>query len=186
MDTPTTVSKAQLFQMKKLLFHHVDGSCKRTSTHYEGSVARPLQPYNGRMVHRCMCRDFFSDEQRRKKNLDARRCEEDNQEEFGFSRDVFTDEWFERTHRWSTPAHQDCKVFGDCEKYNKELAEIRAAEAAAAAKEAAEKAAKEARERAKEAAQASAWRPAPAPRPANRPANKPAKKPSGTPWWASF
>ena len=134
----------------------------------------PLVPTN--------CTAHSADEQRRKKNLDARRCELKNQEEFGFSTDVFTDAWFDRTHRWSTPAHQDCKVFGSCDKYNKELAEIRAAEAAAAAKEAAEKAAKEA----KEAAKASAWRPAPAPRPANRPENRPANRPAGTPWWASF
>ena len=126
--------------------------------------------------------EIVADEQRRKKNLDARRCEENNQEEFGFDLDVYSEEWFDRTHKYTTPAHQDCKVFGDCKEYNEELEEIRAAEAAAAAaaaKEAAEKAAREAQKAAEKAAKENAKRPSPSPRPAPRPSG-------GQPWWWSF
>ena len=95
------MSQEQLFQMKKLLFHHVDEDCERTSTHYEGSVARPLQPLRGRDVHRCMCRDFIGDKQR--KEYENNRCEWRDRDKFGFDKDIYTQEWYDSTHPPPTP-----------------------------------------------------------------------------------
>mmetsp|Transcript_55382 Transcript_55382/g.165980 ORF Transcript_55382/g.165980 Transcript_55382/m.165980 type:complete len:766 (-) Transcript_55382:602-2899(-) len=96
IDTPTTVSREQLFQMKKLLFHHEDSDCRRTSTHFDGSVARPIQPYRGRELHRCMCRDFIDDKTR--KSYGMNRCEWRDRDEFGFDKDIYTQEWYDMTH----------------------------------------------------------------------------------------
>ena len=66
IDTPALISREQHQQMKRILFNHVDGDCERTSVHSEEyGVARPLQAYNDRLVHRCMCRDFLGDEARK-------------------------------------------------------------------------------------------------------------------------
>ena len=46
--------------MKDVLFNHVDSSCQRTSTHFEGESARPAQKDQGRDVHRCTCRNYVS------------------------------------------------------------------------------------------------------------------------------
>lgn len=59
IDAPAMISRDQLKQMQNLLFGHVDGNCRRTSVHHNGSVARPIQPNLGRIVHKCMCRDFL-------------------------------------------------------------------------------------------------------------------------------
>ena len=122
LDKPMTVSRRQLFQMKKLLFHHrdPDNGCRRTSTHYEGSVARPLQPYNGRLVHRCMCRDYLGDKEGKK--LGLQRCPWKDRDQWGFNRNVYTKEWYDRTHAYQNPDHQLCKVWGDCADWNEELA----------------------------------------------------------------
>ena len=127
IDTPMTVSRRQLFQMRKLLFHHrdPDQGCRRTSTHYEGSVARPLQPYNGRLVHRCMCRDYLGDKEGKK--LGLQRCPWKERDQWGFERDVFSREWYDRTHKYENPDHQLCGVWGDCADWNEELAQMQAA-----------------------------------------------------------
>ena len=177
MDTPMTISIAQLFQLKKLLFHHVDKECKRTSTHFHGSVARPLQPYNGRMVHRCTCVNFMTD--KFKKKTGDGECDREDQDKYGFDSDVYTKEWYREHKQYDTPAHQDCEVFNECGAYKLELqkeAEERARKEAIERQKAAEEAAKK-------AAQAAASRPAP----------RPAPKPSGGGgggggggWWWSF
>ena len=64
MDTPMLVSRKQLFQMKNLIFRHVDGrTCQRTSNHYMGEAARPVQgpPLKRHRLYRCTCRDFLAD-----------------------------------------------------------------------------------------------------------------------------
>eukprot|EP00562_Extubocellulus_spinifer_P020711 CAMPEP_0178614226 /NCGR_PEP_ID=MMETSP0698-20121128/2053_1 /TAXON_ID=265572 /ORGANISM="Extubocellulus spinifer, Strain CCMP396" /LENGTH=1059 /DNA_ID=CAMNT_0020252951 /DNA_START=319 /DNA_END=3499 /DNA_ORIENTATION=- len=80
MDRPALVSKAQLSQMKKLLFSHVDGKCRPTSNHHEGSVARPLQPFNDREMWQCTCRDYIGDDER--KWYDRNRCWAGDEEVF--------------------------------------------------------------------------------------------------------
>mmetsp|Transcript_23446 Transcript_23446/g.55553 ORF Transcript_23446/g.55553 Transcript_23446/m.55553 type:complete len:599 (+) Transcript_23446:335-2131(+) len=66
MDTPMTVSKRQLAQLKHILFTNVDpdNSCNPTSTHYMGSVARPLQETHGRQIWHCTRDDFLPDHER--------------------------------------------------------------------------------------------------------------------------
>ena len=65
MDSPALISKDQLVQMENLLFGHIDGRCRRTSIHSNGSVARPIQPNKGRAVHKCMCRDYLGNGHRK-------------------------------------------------------------------------------------------------------------------------
>ena len=100
------MSKRQHHQLRKILFHHRDGSCRRTSTHYEGSVARPPQPYESRLVHRCMCRDFIGDAQR--KRLGKQRCDWRERDAFGFDRMNYNAAWYDRTHRFYDPSNQNC------------------------------------------------------------------------------
>lgn len=64
MDTPMIISPEQLNQMKVILFTHVDPECKSTSTHFNGSVARPIQESAGRQVWRCTRNDFPPDHER--------------------------------------------------------------------------------------------------------------------------
>jgi carbonic anhydrase len=64
MDTPMTVSKFQLEQMKSILFTNVDGeTCQPTSAHHQGSVARPIQESAGRQVWRCTRENFLPDDE---------------------------------------------------------------------------------------------------------------------------
>lgn len=63
MDKPAKMSKAQHYQMKKLLFHHVDGKCRKTSVGFNGSVARPIQKMRDRNLYKCSCDNFLSDYQ---------------------------------------------------------------------------------------------------------------------------
>mmetsp|Transcript_17012 Transcript_17012/g.33979 ORF Transcript_17012/g.33979 Transcript_17012/m.33979 type:complete len:752 (+) Transcript_17012:277-2532(+) len=65
IDSPARISRDQLEQMQNLLFGHVDGNCRMTSVHHNGSVARPIQPSLGRTVHKCMCRDFLGNGHRK-------------------------------------------------------------------------------------------------------------------------
>lgn len=60
-DVPMTISTAQLERMKNILFNHVDYQCRRTSVHYEHSVARPVQPTAGRPIYLCTPADFGPD-----------------------------------------------------------------------------------------------------------------------------
>ena len=63
MDKPAKMSKAQHYQMKKLLFHHVDEKCRKTSVGFNGSVARPIQKMRDRNLYNCSCDNFLSDYQ---------------------------------------------------------------------------------------------------------------------------
>lgn len=60
-DTQMIISYAQLEQMKKLIFSHVDGDCNPTSVHYRQSVARPIQDTAGRPVWHCTSSDYLAD-----------------------------------------------------------------------------------------------------------------------------
>ena len=104
VDTPALISQKQLLRLKKLLFHNVNENCKRTSVHHDGSVARPVQPYAGRLVHRCMCHDFINDQLR--EEYGQNRCKWVDREFFGFSRDQYSKEWYERTHMYDNPTQQ--------------------------------------------------------------------------------
>ena len=61
MDTPMRISPEQLDQMKRILFGHIDSSCRKTSAHFHDSVARPIQESAGRQVFRCTRDDFLPD-----------------------------------------------------------------------------------------------------------------------------
>ena len=98
IDKPALISEQQLVQMKRILFNHVDKDCERTSVHSEEyGVARPLQSYSGRLVHRCMCRDFLGDETR--KEYGENRCRWVDREKFGFDPDQYSSDWYEKTVR---------------------------------------------------------------------------------------
>ena len=98
IDTPAFISKEQLSQMKWLLFGHVDKKCRKTSVHWEHSVARPTQPLRGRNVHRCMCRDYIADADRDAYGLE--RCRWQDRDEFGFPKEQYTMEWYDTTHSY--------------------------------------------------------------------------------------
>ena len=104
LDTPALINRKQYWQLKVLLFDHVDKNCKKTSVHNQGSVARPIQPYNGRLVHRCMCRDFLGDRERAK--LGTNRCPWKDRDQWGFSRQEYSLEWYDRTHPYDDPSEQ--------------------------------------------------------------------------------
>ena len=60
-DQPMTISLDQLERMKTVLFNHVDYGCRRTSVHYQHSVARPIQATAGRPVYLCTSADYGPD-----------------------------------------------------------------------------------------------------------------------------
>ncbi len=65
-DVPMKISVKQYIQLKKLMFDHVDpDSCRKTSTHYDESNARPVQAYRGGATYRCRRSDYASDVERR-------------------------------------------------------------------------------------------------------------------------
>ena len=75
MDTTMLVSRAQLHQIKQLIFNHVNTStCKATSNQYNGKAARQIESSNQWYVHRCTCTDFLSDEERLGNNGE-RKCQ---------------------------------------------------------------------------------------------------------------
>ena len=92
MDTPMLVSREQLDQMRRLLFlneeeDNVSGQCVRTSNHFNGLAVR--QPVSNAAatgkqddprVHRCTCRDFLSDEDRRM-DTNTTRCSKHTEQE---------------------------------------------------------------------------------------------------------
>lgn len=63
MVEPMIISLAQLRQVKRLLFTHVDAECRRTSVHNANqSVTRPIQALGeDREIQLCMEGDFTSD-----------------------------------------------------------------------------------------------------------------------------
>jgi Carbonic anhydrase len=61
LDVPMQISTMQYNQMRDILFHQMDGDCKRTSVHWNGSVARPTQSLNDRPLWRCTREDYLSD-----------------------------------------------------------------------------------------------------------------------------
>jgi len=66
IDVPMKISMKQYFQLKRLMFDHVDpDTCKKTSTHYEESNARPVQAWTEGNVYRCKRSDYMSDMERK-------------------------------------------------------------------------------------------------------------------------
>ncbi len=64
MTEPAYISKAQWTQMKKILFTNRNESCEYTSFSYNYSVARPMQPNRGRLIHKCTRDDYVSDKEK--------------------------------------------------------------------------------------------------------------------------
>ena len=65
LDVPMIISMRQLVQLKTLMFDHVDpDTCKKTSTHFEESNARLVQPWTEGSVYRCRRSDYASDMER--------------------------------------------------------------------------------------------------------------------------
>jgi carbonic anhydrase len=65
IDVPMRISMKQYIQLKSLMFDHVDpDTCKKTSTHFEESNARPVQPWTEGSVYRCRRMDYMSDMER--------------------------------------------------------------------------------------------------------------------------
>ncbi|KAL3776324.1 hypothetical protein ACHAW5_009067 [Stephanodiscus triporus] len=65
LDVPMRISMRQYIQLKTLMFDHVDpDTCQRTSTHFEESNARPVQPWTEGGVYRCRRSDYTSDMER--------------------------------------------------------------------------------------------------------------------------
>jgi hypothetical protein len=63
MDVPVPISEDQLFQMQNILFNNRDrDSCAFTSTHYKGSVARPIS--KSIRYYKCTRSDYVSDNER--------------------------------------------------------------------------------------------------------------------------
>jgi len=70
LDVPMKITYGQLIQLKKLMFDHVDpDTCRKTSTHYDESNARPVQPYRGGRNYRCRRSDYVSDKEREASGL---------------------------------------------------------------------------------------------------------------------
>jgi len=63
-DKPAYISKAQLNQMKMLLFTNQNSECEYTSVSYNHSVARPIQRKRGRLLHKCTRDDYVSDKEK--------------------------------------------------------------------------------------------------------------------------
>mmetsp|Transcript_5097 Transcript_5097/g.12812 ORF Transcript_5097/g.12812 Transcript_5097/m.12812 type:complete len:1141 (+) Transcript_5097:142-3564(+) len=64
-DVPFRISPNQYIQLKRLMFDHVDpDTCRKTSSHYDESNARPVQPYKGGATYRCRRSDYASDVER--------------------------------------------------------------------------------------------------------------------------
>ena len=62
LDTPMQISYDQWDQMRNILFNQVDGeSCRRSSVHWKGGVARPTQSLNERPLWKCTESDYVSD-----------------------------------------------------------------------------------------------------------------------------
>ena len=100
MLEPALISKGQLGRLKNVLFNHVDENCKRTSVHSEEhGVARPLQEFNDHSVYTCTCLDFMDDES---KDAGYRKCRFRDLAEYGFDEDIYTYEWYQKTHQYES------------------------------------------------------------------------------------
>jgi hypothetical protein len=78
IDVPMKISMKQYFQLKRLMFDHVDpDTCKKTSTHYEESNARPVQAWTEGNVYRCKRSDYMSDMERKESGSNHGFREED-------------------------------------------------------------------------------------------------------------
>ena len=65
IDVPMKIHFNQYLQLKRLTFDHVDpDTCRKTSTHFEESNARPIQPDQGGATYRCRRSDYASDMER--------------------------------------------------------------------------------------------------------------------------
>lgn len=65
IDVPMKIHFNQYLQLKRLMFDHVDpDTCLKTSTHFEESNARPVQPDQGGATYRCRRSDYASDMER--------------------------------------------------------------------------------------------------------------------------
>ena len=63
MDVPVQISMDQLYQMKNILFNNRDSqTCNFTSSHYKGSVARPIS--QTLKYYKCTRDDYVSDDER--------------------------------------------------------------------------------------------------------------------------
>jgi carbonic anhydrase len=60
-DKPMIISFEQLDDLKKLIFTHVNANCRKTSVHFDQSVARPIRKSNNRPVWKCTPDDFGPD-----------------------------------------------------------------------------------------------------------------------------
>ncbi len=67
LDTPMQISYEQWDQMRNIMFNQVDETCRRTSAHWRGSVARPTQSLNERALWKCTRHDYVSDVEKRSK-----------------------------------------------------------------------------------------------------------------------
>ena len=65
LDKPLEISTQQLMQMKDILFNQLDHQCRRSSVHWNGSVARPIQSLNERPLWHCTEDNYLSDQEKR-------------------------------------------------------------------------------------------------------------------------
>jgi len=65
LTEPAYISKRQLEQMKTLLFSNRNTDCQYTTVNHRQSVARPIQPNRGRLLHKCTVNDFVSDKDKK-------------------------------------------------------------------------------------------------------------------------
>lgn len=70
LDKPMQISYLQWDQMRNILFNQVDETCRRTSVHWGGSVARPIQSLNQRALWKCTTNDYVSDVDKRLQDED--------------------------------------------------------------------------------------------------------------------
>ena len=69
MDVPVKITTEQLYQMQNILFNNRNNAtCEYTSTHYKGSVARPIFDTSGSknptQYYKCTRSDYVSDAER--------------------------------------------------------------------------------------------------------------------------
>lgn len=61
LTEPAYISKKQWNQLRTILFTNKDENCKYTSVAHDFSVARPIQPLQGRDLYKCRPSDYVSD-----------------------------------------------------------------------------------------------------------------------------
>lgn len=65
LDKPMEIATSQLIQLKEILFNQLDENCRRSSVQWNGSVARPIQSRNERLLWKCTAKDYLSDQDKR-------------------------------------------------------------------------------------------------------------------------